>query len=253
MFILHGDQAISKWPLLKVLSTIVALTFFFLQLWPGLPKDLNFIVMALVTSTVTGMDGNECGNVSGGRDEGWRSDKAAGERAEASRGRCRQNERRSATSMGRTAGVGKHTKRMNKREREYRRYRRSGGAWRKGWVMVVAEGVGGTGGRPEDRQDRLAGRQILWGNRSVGGGGEVRGSRVQKDSAWRQRPLWRTGAENGRQWGEGARSVRSGRPLDRKTNSVEELKCGWRRGSKGRAGREARVLADPFSASMKSG
>ena len=44
VFILHGDQAISKWPLLKVLSTIVALTFFFLQLWPGLPKDLNFIV-----------------------------------------------------------------------------------------------------------------------------------------------------------------------------------------------------------------
>ena len=95
---------------------------------------------------MTGMDGNECENVSGGRDEGGWSDKAAGERAEASRGRCRQSERRSATSMARAAGVGKHIQRINKREKEYRRYRRSGGAWRKGWVMAIAEGVGGTGG-----------------------------------------------------------------------------------------------------------
>jgi len=48
-----------------------------------------------------------------------------------------KSERRSATSMARVTGVGKPTKRINKREREYRRYRRSGEVWIKGWVMVI--------------------------------------------------------------------------------------------------------------------
>jgi len=46
--------------------------------------------------------------------------------------------------------VGKYPKRINKAEREYRRYRRSEGVWMKGWVMVIEapewrRGVEGTG------------------------------------------------------------------------------------------------------------
>ena len=33
--------------------------------------------------------------------------------------------------------MGKYPKRINKAEREYRRYRRSEGVWMKGWVMVI--------------------------------------------------------------------------------------------------------------------
>jgi len=65
------------------------------------------------SSTVTGMSGNECGVVCGGRDEGWRSDKAAsGIRSEA----CSQSERRSATSTACAVKVEKHTRRINKAE-----------------------------------------------------------------------------------------------------------------------------------------